>query len=272
MNSFRGSGAGYCSRQIVTSILHPDLTRMPEGKRPFLDAGHYLQEAVEAFILEHLHRPLLRKELRESEGVIDTEDFLITGHVDGIFADGSLLEVKAVKHKGYEKIRKSQDWREPYGHYRYQAQIYQQMFGAPGTHFVYYNRDTSDMMGSLGINHPAWTFRADMWEPRDDKLILKLLEKYAACSLAVTAKEIPLGCDAEGYCYFCAQVGSTPKNIRKPRRVSVEGCDTDHNSIQYAVDDVAAAKDEVLWWFKYYKADEIGLEDDDVILRKEDYT
>jgi len=192
MISFRGSSAGYCSRSIVAKYLDPALREVDPAKRPFLDAGHYLQEQVEDFLLEVLPSSFsLLKQWRESEGVHDCGDYKIVGHVDGVLLDRAgvhknntlgghyyLLEVKAIKDKSYKRLQKSLNWREVYPSYQFQAQTYLHFpklmvndlaLGKEfhGTHFVYMNRDTSMMMTSLPIKHPAVEIREDMYEPKD---------------------------------------------------------------------------------------------------------
>lgn len=293
MIQFRGSSAGNCTRQIVLSILDPTSRSVPSAKRPFLDAGHYLQEAAEAFIMEHLSGSMhLVPERRESEGTYtdSSRRWCLTGHVDGVLRDGKglyLLEVKAIKDRSYKKLSRSSDWRDVYGHYVYQAQSYLSLpvlhperratgrwpdLVGPrdGTHFLFYNRDTSEMMGSLEIEHDAYTIRPDMYEERNPAIWNDLVVKYGVAADCIKNGEVPEGCDAEGYCFFCGVTGSSHKKKRYKRVILFDG-DDGFKELMQATADLRINKDRFLFWMnKYDNADELALEDA-INLKRIDY-
>lgn len=274
MIQFRGSAAGYCTRQIVMKQLEPGRFEVDPARRPFLDAGHYLQQHVEDFLVEVGSSPILLTDMRESEGTYSEDDWSVVGHIDGMFDDRTLLEVKAIKTESFDKLAKSYDWRENYGHYQSQAQTYQRMFNATGTHFIYYNRNTSEMMGSLKINHPAYVFRKDMFEPHDPTLWNMIRAKFQAAADFVREGEAPPECDAKGYCYFCGVRGTeTQKKRVKP--ISLFPDDEEYQEITEAMANYEAYRDGVAHLFKEFNATEIHLvhggQDDTEILRKEDY-
>lgn len=284
MIQFRGSAAGNCTRQIVLSVLDPASRSIPDAKRPFLDAGHFLQEHVEAFITGRLTHPLhLVPERRESEGTYTDPcgRWSVTGHVDGVLRDGKglyLLEVKAIKDRSYKKLARSDDWREVYGHYVYQAQTYLSMpvlhperqstgrwpdLMGPfdGSHFIFYNRDTSEMMGSLEVDHDAYEVRPDMYEPRKPDLWSALIAKFSDAAMFIEDGEVPEGCDAEGYCFFCGVTGSTHREKRYKRVMILDGEDGFKELIEASAA-IRGNKDRVLHWLNHYdKADELSLED-----------
>jgi hypothetical protein len=243
-----------------------------EARRPFLDAGHYLQDHVEAFVQEQNGE--LNLDMREAEGLIDVGGrWEMTGHIDGMFLDSNLLEVKAIKANSFEKLAKTYDFRERYGHYIPQAQMYQRMFGSPGTHFVFYNRDTSEMMGSVDITHPAYTYRKDMYVPHDVALCDALMLKFNRVCEAIEAEELPDECDAEGYCYFCGTTGNAMAQ-RRHKRVGLMPDDDEFNLLRGDVEKIEELRGVVGNMFIQFKADEIVLHHDDGTkesLRKEDY-
>lgn len=271
MIQFRGSAVGYCTRQIVLKQLEPGRFDVDPARRPFLDAGHYLQEHVEAFIQEQIG--VLDLSRREEEGVYTTPFWSLVGHIDGMLDTGDLLEVKAIKAASYEKLQKTYDWRDQYGHYQSQAQGYQKMFDAPGSHFVYYNRNTSEMMGSLDITHPAYTFRKDMYEPHDPALWNGIVEKLDNAVRYIDDAEAPPECDAKGYCWFCGVRGTELQKSNK-KAVSIFNDDDEYELITSSLCEFDYAKGDVFRFFTEYNATEIHVHHrpkDIEILRKEDY-
>ena len=272
MIQFRASGAGNCTRQIVAQQLDPSLRVADEARRPFLDAGHFLQDAVEAFINEQMPGEL-DLAMREAEGEIVTPNWSITGHIDGKFHDGKLLEVKAIKANSFEKLQKTYDFTDQYGHYVPQATMYQRMFDSPGTHFVFYNRNTSEMMGSLDIDHLAWTTRRDMYVPFDLALYSRLTDKLDRAAEYIQKEELPAECDAEGYCWYCGITGSTMKKAVK-KSVGLMPDDDEYMYITDWLESVDYAKQTVRGCFEDLKVTEIVLfhPDGKEVLRKEDYS
>lgn len=271
MTQFRASSVGNCTRQIVLKHLEPGRFKVDEARRPFLDAGHNLQEAVEAFIQEQIG--VLDLSRREEEGSVSNLNWGIVGHIDGMLDNGDLLEVKAIKAANFEKLAKTYDWRDQYGHYQAQAQAYQRMFDAPGTHFVYYNRNTSDMMGSLDIDHPVYTFRKDCYEPYDPTLWNNIIEKLDAATRYIKDGEAPPECDAKGYCYFCG-VRGTEVQKKRTKRVSLLPDDDEYTLMDQLLGALEDSQNDLLSAFKEYNADEIHLQHGNKkveILRKEDY-
>jgi hypothetical protein len=116
-----------------------------------------------------------------------------------------------------------------------------------GTHFIYYNRDTSEMMGGLEIEHDAYQYRPDLYEKRDPA-------KWED-------GEVPEGCDAEGYCFFCGATGSGLKRKRYKRIMLFED-DTGFSELISVAAALRGEKDRVLFWLDHYdNADELTLED-----------
>lgn len=292
---FRGSSAGYCSRSIVAKELDPSLREVEPSKRPFLDAGHYLQEQVEDFLTEVLPGSFsLLTQWRESEGVHNGPGFQIVGHVDGVLFDKLgenkgknktgkyyLLEVKAIKEQSYKKLQKTHDWREMYASYQFQAQTYlhfpkliksAELVLAKefeGTHFVYYNRNTSHMMTSLPIVHPAVERRDDMYEPKDGEFFSRIMDKFKVCAEAIEQRNVPEQCDAVGYCFFCGTSGTGFTQVSKRRRVSLQGDDPEQQELEYLIGDYNIAAENIDQYFTEFKADEIELESG-VVIKKED--
>ena len=273
MIQFRASSAGNCTRQIVLKQLEPGRFETAEARRPFLDAGHYLQEAAEAFILAHSFPQRLLVEDRESEGFFGADSWTMVGHIDGVFEDGNLLEVKAIKDHNFEKLAKTYDWRDQYGHYQPQSQCYQHMFTAPGSHFVYYNRNTSDMMGSLPIEHPAYTFRKDMYEPHDPSMWKAIMAKFDAAARYVEDGEAPAECDAKGYCWFCG-VRGTSLQQKRVKRVGLLPDDDEYQLMTEFLSHVDVARSNVAGLIGELEATEVSLlhqGSKPEIIRKEDY-
>lgn len=272
MIQFRASGAGNCTRQIVAQQLDPSLRVADEARRPFLDAGHFLQDAVEAFIVEQMPGELDVSQ-REAEEELVYPGWNMTGHIDGKFHSGKLLEVKAIKANSFEKLAKTYHFADQYGHYVPQATMYQMMFTSPGTHFVFYNRNTSEMMGSLDIDHPAWTKRRDMYVPFNQDLYDGLVDKFNRAAEYIKKEELPDGCDAQGYCWFCGTTGTTMKAPKK-KSVGLLDDDDDFFYIEDLLGSYDSIKADILKCFEGYKASEIVLFREGgkkEVLRKEDY-
>lgn len=272
MIQFRASGAGNCTRQIVAQQLDPSLRVADEARRPFLDAGHFLQDAVEAFIEEQLPGELDLL-MREAGGELLLNNWAITGHIDGRFHDGRLLEVKAIKANSFEKLQKTYHFADQYGHYVPQALMYQKMFDAPATHFVFYNRNTSEMMGSLNIDHPVWTKRQDMFIEFDPGHYEALVEKFDRAAEYIEKGEMPSECDAEGYCWWCGAQGTTMKKATK-KSVGLMPDDDEYAYITERLSSFIYAQQEIRECFDEFKASEIVLfhPDGKEVLRKEDYS
>jgi hypothetical protein len=259
----------------VLKQLEPDRFTVEEARRPFLDAGHNLQQFVEDFIRQWLDvgDPQLDVSKRESEGIITNAGWTIVGHIDGAFEDRNLLEVKAIKDHNFVKLAKNYDWRDQYGHYQSQAQTYQKMFDAPGSHFVYFNRNTADMLGSLPIEHPAYTYRKDMYEPHDPALWNAILEKMDAAARFIEDGEAPSECDAKGYCFFCGVRGTTMQSKRM-KRIGLLPDDEEYSYITDLLGQQDGVNFNLKALFKELNADEISLlhpNGKPEILRKEDY-
>jgi hypothetical protein len=259
---------------------------VPEAKRAFLDAGHYLQEAVEAFLMERL--PATPFELlldwRECEGNYEGVGWNVTGHVDGVLKAANktgLLEVKAIKNNSFNKLKKAGNWKDVYGHYTYQAQTYlhfdslmnddKELFTGPfmGTHFIFYNRDTSEMLGSLPIDFPGYTERKDMYEPRDIDIWTGLVEKFTRAYTYIIDENVPESCDAEGYCYFCQQRGKGFQ-IRREKKVGLVMEDEEWRDIASHLSDITEAEGKISRFFQEFRADVIQLPTG-TTLRKGDY-
>jgi len=194
-----------------------------------------------------------------------------------------LLEVKAIKERSYKKLQKTYDWREVYPSYQFQAQTYLHFPKLTksadlvlakefhGTHFVFYNRNTSEMMTSLPVVHPAVERRDDLYEPKDALIFEKIIDKFTLCADSIEGRDVPERCDAVGYCFFCGATGTGFTNVPKRRIVSLEGCDQEHTMIEMELEKLEESRLAMLEYFKDFNADEIELGDIDVRVRKEDY-
>jgi hypothetical protein len=253
---------------------------IPDDKRRFLDAGHYLQEAVEAFLEGSLPAAFsLKKDWREIAGTYNHEDrWVVTGHVDGVLVAGNrlgLLEVKAIKNASFNKLAKADHWQDVYGHYVYQAQTYlhctYQEFKKKlmGTYFVFYNRDTSELMGGFDIDSPGYTYRPDMYEKKDDEVWESVVKKFDRACTHLTEETEPEGCDAEGYCYFCGTRG-TGSRLRREKRVGLMKEDMEWVQIASCLSDITEARDTIRLHFEKFNADVIKLPTG-TVLRKADY-
>jgi hypothetical protein len=234
----------YCVRQIVHDKLYG--SQIPDERRPFLDMGHKAQEAVEDFMEKHLDPKAgtLLTKYRESEVRITFAGLEVVGHVDGLIylagnGIGNLfepsyahLEVKAIMDSNFKRLKKAGDMMTVYGHYAGQAQTYMNAdylvpedggtFTLAGpfdyTIYVFVNRNTSEMMGGIPIDHPAWTYREDMVLKRDPAWKARLLERLTVAKEALESKTLPEECDAPGYCYFCKGRGKGTKDTTRTGR------------------------------------------------------
>jgi len=261
MIHFRASAVGNCTRQLVLTNLNPSLREVDEARRPFLDAGHYLQQQVEDYLVDQGSAPKLDVSLREMEltTMRDEQDgWDLTGHVDGVFMDDSLLEVKAIKDASYKKLEKTLDWRTQYGHYAYQATAYQYMAASPGTHFVYYNRNTSEMMGSCVVDHPAYTFRGDMYLPYDEGVWLGIEAKLSDAANRIDELAPPDDCNAEGWCFFCGQMGSEmPGRFKKSMGLLPD--DDEYHEVTELLGNIERQQLGMIELFNTFKVNEIVL-------------
>jgi hypothetical protein len=268
----------------VLGHLQPELVSIPNERLFFLNIGHYLQEAVEDFLVEYLPADWqLLKGLRESEVFTRGEEWTSKGHVDGVLQGPTglwLLEVKAVKDANFKKILKADDWRVPYASYGYieQSQMYLSTEvlapenGAAleepelnDSIFVFLNRDTADMIGGVEIDHPIWTYRKDMIEYPDHGAFVRLDEKLEKASAYILQETVPEDCDAPAYCFFCGIRGAGARRDTT-KRVCVSRQDGDieeADEIEQGLNEYAAA----LWNMRDIFA---GLDADIITLDRED--
>jgi hypothetical protein len=285
----------YCVRQIVHDKLHG--SQIPEGRRPFLDMGHKAQEAVEDFMEKHLDPKAgrLLTSYREGETRLEFPGIDVVGHVDGVIKTPKgmvLLEVKAIMDSNYKRLKKAGDMMTVYGHYAGQAQTYMGSdILAPTkkamppilgpfdyTVYVFVNRNTSEMMGGIPIDHPAWTFREDMVLKRDPAWSARLLERLTVAKDALETGLLPEECDAPGYCYFCKGRGKGTKDTTRTGRAVTLDYDDDPDEdayrvqyIQLAYNNLAKVLSEAHDIFAKHKAREItvvGFDADPIILTK----
>jgi len=232
---FRASRAGACTRELVLAEVDPVQVRAPASRQDFLDAGHYLQEHVEAI----LKRSGIKIVAREAEGeYTDPEGrFIIRGHVDGVIEDQdgslSLLEVKAIQDHNFKKLKKSEDFTKDYGYYEPQAQTYlhlpqltyQKLYiveegddwndhheyrdvsiSGPflESRFVFYNRNTSDTLGGvMGVESPTYTYRSDMVLTASPGEFDYIIKRHERAYQFIVDDEVPDYCDKEGWCFMC---------------------------------------------------------------------
>jgi hypothetical protein len=231
MYNFRASLAGGCIRELITSILHPEELAAPSSKRLFLDAGHILQDYVTSFLVKQgVNIPTARLS-KELEGYQEHNGFSITGHVDGIYVEDaipSIVEVKAVTDKWFNKVKNSKSWLTVYPQYYDQVQMYLSYHALDGegvgtsftggpfgkARMVFYNRDTSEILQGFGIISNT-TFRSDMIVPISPLHISQLLNKYETVVQHLDAGTSPDECEKEGYCFHC-RVFNPPKNSSLP--------------------------------------------------------
>jgi len=245
MKTIRASSAASCFREIVAKRLDPEGTVPDKAKMPFLKDGHFFQASVTEFLQDRGVRVFNI----EAEGKIDLPpDVRITGHIDGALRpDQDLLEIKAIKNASFERLKASSDFREVYGHYTKQVQIYMGLTFKPalgftplGTVFIFKNRDTGEMLGGLEIAHPAYEFRPDMVEEKDDDA-LEFLENRFLDSLTYSKLPPKTACDWDGpWCFFCRR--RTSKGTSKV----FEG--TEGYAVvagHYALLDASAAKEDL---------------------------
>ncbi|MHA2085501.1 MAG: hypothetical protein ACXABD_17225 [Candidatus Thorarchaeota archaeon] len=210
--------------------LQPHTVAAPPARRDFLRTGHYLQRQVEDILREE-GVVLLGT---EGEGIHNCcGDFEIVGHVDGILDLGdttpSLLEVKAIQHKNFMALKQLADWREKYGYNVPQAQCYlafpdvywettkgKEYIGGPfqATYFIYFDRDTSDMLGGLMLDRPNYEYRPDMILQPSLHEFNDILHRHREAYTHIINETIPDYCDKEGYCFFCKR-GIPKKDPRK---------------------------------------------------------
>jgi hypothetical protein len=197
--------------------LQPSSVAPPADRRDFLKTGHYLQRQVEDILVEE-GVDLLGT---EGEGIHDCGDFEIVGHVDGILKleddSPSLLEVKAIQHKNFVRLKQTMDWQERYGHYEPQAQCYLHFpeigYGPltddfcegpfQATYFVFFDRDTSDTMGGLPLDRASYEYRPDMVLLPSAHEYSDIINRHRDAYNYIINKNVPDYCDKEGYCFFC---------------------------------------------------------------------
>lgn len=201
--------------------LDPGSAKPPAEKLDFLATGHYLQTQVEDILKEEG----IALVDTECEGIHDFGDFTIVGHVDGVIdnqGEGetpySLLEVKAVQDKNFKALAKTNDWREKYEYNVPQAQTYlhfDELVSVSGdvrysgpfgcTYFVYFNRNTSEMLGGLPIDRAGYTYRPDMVLYPDNGAFEEIRQRHVNALQYIDDKNVPDWCDKEGLCFFCGR-------------------------------------------------------------------
>ena len=242
---FRASMAGGCTRQMVSSILNPGEGAPTLEKLPFLSMGHDFQAAAIRFIHENSDHRIVGV---EAEGLYSTEKFEVRGHVDGVVVNSrsTLLEVKAIKASNWEKLAAADDWRDVYGHYVPSAQVYMGMkdlslydrgstdhWEGPHqqTYFFFINRDTSQMLGGLKIDHPAYIHRKDMVEKYSVKKFKEVMARYSEAAELAAKEEMPEHCDKAGWCFFCQLFGAGTPSKAKDLVIYIDAVDPDYESL-----------------------------------------
>lgn len=237
---FWPSMAGSCSLEIAAWLKDREATAPDPSVIPFLRDGTHLQTGVEKFLREFCHEERyrfpypfspLRKEPGGKYKPVD-RPYQFNARVDGIFKEeGALLEVKCVKERQYNKLVKAKDWRTVYPNYPYTAQVYLAIdeyrlpdsdtdtyitYAGPFTkvYYIFKNRNTSEMLGGINFEHPAYIYRKDMVERVNEDLLSEILEKHDQLTIGKCKN---LKCDvASSYCYFCGKPKFTKVKPSKP--------------------------------------------------------
>jgi len=220
MITFRGSRAGACTRELVLAHVRPETTKAPKDREDFLRMGHLYQTLVEEVVRSEGVELLGT----EGEGVHNFGDFDIVGHVDGVIrlAESdplALLEVKAVRHHNFQKLRAASDWREVYGNYVPQAQTYvafdkvvsgAKEFVGPfeAVYFWFIDRDTSEHLSGIpSVKRPNHSYRADMRLLPSAGDFNDIVARHREAYVHIQNGTVPEYCDkAWGlHCYFCGR-------------------------------------------------------------------
>jgi hypothetical protein len=129
----------------------------------------------------------------------------LTGHRDGlleVFDD--LLECKAIKARTFGNLKKTMNWKGnvSFGAYTSQGVSYCHLFEKAIARFVFYNRNTSDMLGSVpGIEHPQYEYREDLLVEYKEEDWNRIVEKHDLAYGYIMNNEIP-ACDLS-QCWYC---------------------------------------------------------------------
>jgi hypothetical protein len=146
-----------------------------------------------------------------------------TGHVDGVLllpnGDWSLLEIKAIMNKSFERLLDTNDWRGMYGHYIPQIQSYMGFkklgdYGGPmkSTCMVFKNRDTGYIMSPFPIDHDKHIQRKDMIEYRNPNIHQAIVDKLHLAAHHINNPDDKLPpCDYAGYCFYCQRANNQPR-------------------------------------------------------------
>lgn len=240
MIQFRASLAGGCIREIVSSILTPEVLEPPISKKAFLRSGHALQKVVIDFLVEQgVNIPsasFLPDEFVGTYG--ERRGWVAEGHVDGVIRYPSetrwpLLEVKCITSKSFSNLLKSEVWWDLYPQYMDQIQVYmgfdfltcrEEMFVGPfpSTKMVFMNRDTGEILQGIG-GISGTTYRKDMDVPRAPLLVEGIYDKLDEAYRFVKDGVVPDHCTAQGYCFFCKKYNNkNPKRTSKGRQVLID--------------------------------------------------
>jgi hypothetical protein len=144
---YRASGTGKCSRMRQFAAQ-----QVPTP-------NNYTTKLINIFLTgDFLHLKwqmmgLTAGWLKAAEVRIQDEDGLVSGTMDGIVIDDSILEVKSINDRGFKNIY---DFGVPQGHY-YQSHQYMITSGLPFVSFIYENKNDGEWMEFRVEQNPETT-------------------------------------------------------------------------------------------------------------------
>jgi hypothetical protein len=226
--NFKASLAGGCTKELVASVLTPELLKPPVERRLFLKAGHHLQDLVTSFLCNAgVNIPTARLS-NELEGSAEYKDYRVTGHIDGLRVEDHepiILEIKAITDKWFNKVLQADSWQDVYPQYYDQVQVYLSFDSYRGegytvvgpfrkANMVFYNRDTSEILQGISPDIANTLFREDcIVEPSPHSLSL-IRHRWTTASAYIHHNYSPTECDKPGYCFFCKEF--TPSDTYTP--------------------------------------------------------
>jgi CRISPR/Cas system-associated exonuclease Cas4 (RecB family) len=126
----RASACGMCPRYLWEVARGAKTAPMTAAQKMDVEFGSFIHEKLQKEFGEKGLAHSFEKEV----SLQLTPDITIEGHVDGIWKDGSLLEIKTIAPYGFKKVMENRQIKEEH---RYQAAVYLKALRLDRAVFVY---------------------------------------------------------------------------------------------------------------------------------------
>jgi hypothetical protein len=154
----RASGLADCARKQWFAMTNEPVTNYGEIVQAFTNEQNRHLEDTTCTVLEAIGMPVVDRQISLPE------DYPVTGHPDGAFADGWGFEHKVLGYYSFMQVFKNGLYTEKPG-YVTQAALYGDALGWDNTQFVILAGDHTKLRSDSARSRQPWAMRED-WHPK----------------------------------------------------------------------------------------------------------